>query len=124
MSNLNEKNVVTMQNDVQDVVSSEMLVQLAKQLERRGDCAKEVELSKTVMPHEKCELSTLLSFVFAVGSGLAVELLWSLMKAVYDNISHPKDYEWKVTVKADKPLRVTIREGKTGAEILVEEDPE
>ena len=59
---------------------------------------------------EKCDLTCLVNFAVSVGAGIISGAIIELIKGVYAHHSHPRGYTWKLCVKSDRSLKVTVYE--------------
>lgn len=115
------ENRIIIQTTTQDPVASAMLEQLATQVERQITGAKDVSLNRISPPGEKCGLANVLTFFSGVAASVVASALWDLMKRVFSNMDHPKEYNWCLIVQIDRPTRVIVQSGKEGPKVIVED---
>ena len=106
-------------NESMDIVSSQMMEQLSKVIERQIPDVHDVSLESNPAPGTKGVTATLLSFLIGTASGVISAALWDLVKKVYSDIRHPKGYVWTITVFAEKPTCISVQNGPAGVDISI-----
>ena len=67
----------------------------------------ETDTCASIMLHD---FTCLVNFAVSVGAGIISGAIIELIKGVYAHHSHPRGYTWKLCVKSDRSLKVTIYE--------------
>jgi len=94
---------IEIKNVNKDVLASRVLDELMVALKSENDSINEIEVEKTILPNEKCEVTFAISIVVSVISGLITNAIYDYLKKVCGRINFGK-----------RKLTFIIRDDETG----------